>query len=451
MTELKYWLWLSSCPGLGLDGCYRVLERFGSPMAAYHARPQEYRLVPGLRPLAWEGLEEKSMDRADRILSRCDKLGVRISAIKDSDYPARLRTIYRPPLVLYQQGKLIRLDDEVAIAMAGTRNCSEYGRQMADKLSRELTRQGGLVVTGVVAGCDTAAVKGALRAGGPVVCVLAGGVDVPYDQYSHDLYARVRENGLLISEHPPGREAKAGNFPQRNRILTGVALGTLCVEGKEDSGTMLVAKNAADQGRDIFVVPTGADRPQGAGMLALLKAGCIPVTRGSEILSYYQSQFPDKIHLSRAPEPPVIVLKPYGLLEKDWDNLDLPQEAQGDADSPEEEEETTPVQPRKKRGTKKVSPTNEEKTVDKPENKDYIDVRNHPELYSDDEQEILICLQEGDMTGDSLIEHTELPARRVLSALTILTLRGLVEEVGGKYHPTIRVKPECDESHLTHS
>jgi DNA processing protein len=186
-------------------------------------------------------------------------------------------------------------------------------------------------------------------------------------------------------------------------------------------------------------------------MLALLKAGCIPVTRGSEILSYYQSQFPDKIHLSRAPEPPVIVLKPYGLLEKDWDNLDLPQGAQGDADFPEEEEETTPVQPRKKRGTKKVSPTNEEKTVDKPENKDYIDVRNHPELYSDDEQEILICLQEGDMTGDSLIEHTELPARRVLSALTILTLRGLVEEVGGKYHPTIRVKPECDESHLTHS
>jgi DNA processing protein len=78
-------------------------------------------------------------------------------------------------------------------------------------------------------------------------------------------------------------------------------------------------------------------------------------------------------------------------------------------------------------------------------------VRNHPELYSDDEQEILICLQEGDMTGDSLIEHTELPARRVLSALTILTLRGLVEEVGGKYHPTIRVKPECDESHFTHS
>ncbi|MCD8144332.1 MAG: DNA-protecting protein DprA [Oscillospiraceae bacterium] len=296
MTSLKYWLWLTTRTELSLDGMYRTLQYFGTPEAAYFAPDEEYNRLPTLKPVAKASLRDKSMERPDKILADCDRLGVRICAIQDADYPERLRQIPQPPPVLYVRGKAIHFDDEVAIAMAGTRNCSDYGRRMAAKLAAEIAENGGLVVTGVVPGCDYAAATGALRVGGPVVCVLAGGVDIPFDGHSADLYRRVLENGALVSELPPGREPKGRNFPQRNRILTGLCVGTLCVEGSRTSGVMLVAKNALEQNRDVFVVPTGADRPEGAGILDLLKEGAAPVTSGREVLEGYATRYPQRLH-----------------------------------------------------------------------------------------------------------------------------------------------------------
>ncbi len=406
MNEIKYWLWLTTRMELSLDGMYRTLEYFGSPEAAYYAPPEEYDRLPTLRPVARASLKDKSMEQPEKILADCDRLGVRAYTMQDSGYPERLRHIFRPPLVLYMQGKQIRFDDEAAIAMAGTRRCSEYGRRMADKLAYEITRLGGLVVTGVVPGCDYAAANAALRAGGPVACVLAGGVDVPFDQYSHRLYERVLGNGVLVTEYPPGREPAGRNFPLRNRILTGLCAGTLCVEGAANSGTMLVAKLALDQNRDLFAVPTGADRPEGAGVLGLIKDGAIPVTSGDEVLCQYQVRYTLRVQREK--------LKP----EK----------------SARKERQAAVSRIKSEPGAKKA--------VDKPENKAYIDVREHPDEYTDDEQAILICLQSGGKSGNEVIELTEIPARRVLSALTVLTLRGLVAEENGCYQAKIRVKTE---------
>jgi DNA processing protein len=281
---------------------------------------------------------------------------------------------------------------------------------MADKLAYEITKQGGLVVTGVVPGCDYAAVSAALRAGGPVACVLAGGVDVPFDQYSHELYQRVEKNGVLVSEYPPGREPLGRNFPQRNRILTGLCLGVVCVEGAENSGTMNVARHALEQNRDVYAVPTGADRPQGAGVLALIKDGAIPVTQGSEVLLQYHIRYLDRIK---------------------GDNTPLPEQ------NPREK----PRRSRKKSARNaRPAETAEKISVDKPSNKDYIDLRDHRDEYTDDEQAILLCLQSGAKGGQEVVDATGLPARRALSALTVLTLRGLLEEKDGKYHALIRVK-----------
>ncbi len=406
MTEIKYWLWLTTRTELSLDGMHRTLEYFGTPEEAYYAPEEEYHNLPTLRPAARASLKDKSMELPEKILADCDRLNVRIYTMQDSGYPERLRHIFQPPLVLYMQGKQIHFDDEAAIAMAGTRKCSEYGRRMADKLAYEITRQGGLVVTGVVPGCDYAAANAALRAGGPVACVLGGGVDVPFDQYSHKLYQRVLENGALVTEYPPGREPVGRNFPIRNRILTGLCVGVLCVEGGMTSGTMLVAKLALEQNRDLFAVPTGADRPEGAGVLSLIKDGAIPVTSGNEVLCQYQVRYVSKVK----PEPP----KPEKRAGKERKD-------------PVPETNSEPA---------------EKKVVDKPENKAYIDVREHPDEYTNDEQEILICLQSGGKSGNEVIELTEIPARRVLSALTVLTLRGLVEECSGCYEAKIRVKTE---------
>ncbi len=407
MTEIKYWLWLTTRTELSLDGMHRTLEYFGSPEEAYYAAPERYNSLPTLRPDARASLKDKSMELPEKILADCDRLGVRIYTLQDSGYPERLRHIFQPPLVLYMQGKQIHFDDEAAIAMAGTRRCSEYGRRMADKLAYEITEQGGLVVTGVVPGCDYAAANAALRAGGPVVCVLAGGVDVPFDQYSHKLYKRVLKNGALVTEYPPGREPVGRNFPIRNRILTGLCVGTLCVEGGVTSGTMLVARLAMEQNRDLFAVPTGADRPEGAGVLGLIKDGAIPVTSGDEVLCQYQVRYLSRVRLEKKSN----YKKSAG-----------------------KERENAVSLTKSKNQIKKV--------VDKPENKAYIDVHEHPDEYTDDEQKILACLQSGGKSGNEVIELTDIPARRVLSALTVLTLRGLVEEHNGCYEAKLRIKME---------
>jgi DNA processing protein len=414
ISELNYWLWLTTRMGLSLSGQHWVLEQFGSPMAAYYADPKEYDRITALRPVAKGSLKEKSMEPVEKILADCDRLGVRITTLQDADYPQRLRYIYQPPLVLYQKGKNIRFDQEAAIAMAGTRHCSEYGRRMADKLAYEITKQGGLVVSGVVPGCDYASVSAALRAGGPVACVLAGGVDIPFDQYSHELYRRVEENGVLVSEYPPGREPAGRNFPQRNRILTGLCLGVVCVEGSENSGTMLVARNAMDQNRDVFAVPTGTDHPEGAGVLALIKDGAIPVTQGSEVLLQYRPRFLGQIKGDDRPLPRQELRNPLRKIHKK-----LPK-------------------------TQAKSQPEEKLRVDKPANKDYIDLRDHQTEYTDDEQAVLLSLQSGPKSGQEVVDATGLPARRALSALTVLTLRGLLEEQTGKYHLIIGVT--IDES-----
>ncbi len=414
MTALKYWLWLTSRSELTPDGMHRVLRHFGTPEAAYYADDTEYDRLSFLRPVAKASLRDKSMEQPERILSDCDSLGVRIYTLQDTDYPDRLRHIPQPPLVLYCRGKAIHFDDEVAIAIAGTRNCSDYGRKMATKLAGEITRHGGLVVTGVVAGCDYAAATAALKAGGPVVCVLAGGVDVPFDEYSRDLYRRVLENGTLISELPPGREPVGRNFPQRNRILTGLCLGTLCVEGSTSSGVMLVAKHALDQNRDIFVVPTGADRPEGSGVLALLKDGATPVTAGTEILETYAIRFPQRLrpHMVTAAEKSEPARKEQPALQPIPAATSAPAE---DADEPNPEAPAAPME--------------------------VIDLAAHRDEYTDYEAAFLRSLQNGERTAEELLAETEIPAKYGLSTLTLLTLRGLIVETdGARFRALVKVK-----------
>ena len=168
------------------------------------ADPAEYELIPKLTPAHRARLRNKSLQRADQILADCDAAGISILTWQDSLYPERLRNIDLPPLVLYWRGTLPRFDEEIAIAMAGTRTATPYGRMAAGQLAYQITRLGGLVLTGVVAGCDHHAADGALKAGGPLVCVTAGGVDVPY--YNTDNGRRLLEDaaacGAVLSEYP---------------------------------------------------------------------------------------------------------------------------------------------------------------------------------------------------------------------------------------------------------
>ena len=177
MAGLKYWLWLSTRRGLDAAAALTVLDYFVTPERAYYADREEYDQLP-ISPRAREGLCSKELDTADRILADCQRLSLRIMTFRDGDYPERLRQIADPPVVLYVRGRMFQFDEEAAIAVVGSREPSQYGEMAAAKLGMELAAGGALVISGIAEGLDTCAIRGALKAGGPVVSVLGGGIDV---------------------------------------------------------------------------------------------------------------------------------------------------------------------------------------------------------------------------------------------------------------------------------
>ncbi len=295
LSAIKYWIWLSTA--LDPPGAWLIYSHFGSPEEAYFADNSSYDFIEALTTLQRTTLKEKDIGHAEEILEDCTRNDIRIVTWQDASYPERLRNIPAPPLVLYLRGKLCHFDEEAAIAMAGTRRASPYGKQMAREIAYEITIQGGLVVTGIVGGCDYNAASGALRAGGPLACVTAGGVDVPYyaTESGRRFLADVVAAGTVISLSPPGTPHLGLFFGKRNRLLTGLTVGTVCVEAGSRSGTLQVARLAIDQSRDVYAVPANVGVASAAGTNNLLRQGlAIPVLRGSHVLDHYRHLFPLK-------------------------------------------------------------------------------------------------------------------------------------------------------------
>ena len=407
MAALKYWLWISTRRGVGPQQVGRLLEHFGTPERAYYADPEEYGLVEGLAPNGQSSLLDKSMERVDAILGDCDRLGVRILTMGDADYPDRLKNIYDPPAVLYVRGRLPAFDEEIAVGVVGSRKPSAYGRWMAGKLGLELAQYGALLVSGIAQGLDTEALRGALRGGGAVVSVLGGGVDVPYPRENRWLYEDVAAHGALLSEYPPGTEHEGWHFPVRNRILSGLCLGVVAVECGWKSGTMSTVRQALDQDRDIFAVPGPVSSLLSEGPNRLIQQGAKLVTGGEDVVREYAELFPGRLRfplwpLAQEPAPP----------------------AEEPAASAAE-------------GAKEA-PTGE-KPIDKEPQQAYIDRSG----LTDDQVDLLLALEEGGRTAEELVELTQIPARRVLTALTMLQIPGHVTEGPGKrFQAAVRLRTE---------
>ena len=400
MSQLKYWLWLTTRKGLGAVGALTVLDYFDTPEQAYYAGQEEYALLP-LPPAGRQCLLDKSLDEPERILDDCDRLDLRVMTYGDADYPQRLRQIAGPPAVLYVKGRMFCFDDEAAIAVVGTRKPSEYGRWAAEKLGMELAAGGALVVSGAAEGLDSCAVRGALKGGGPVVSLLAGGVDVVFPRESRWLYEDVAAAGALISEYPPGTAHKGSHFKPRNRILSGLCLGVLAVECAPSGGTMLTVNHAVEQNRDIFAVPGAINAPASGGTNLLIKQGAKLVTCGRDILEEYWARFPIKLAAS-APLPPQVA------------------QARLSAPAPGTPE---PVPAQLPPGQ---SPPRE------PE-REFIPLSRQKERFTDDELAILAALQGGRrLSADEVVEQTQISARYVLSALTMLQVQGAVREHAGR-------------------
>lgn len=281
MNDVTCWLRLQLTPGLGRSGQHRLIERFGSPQAAITAAVEQWPAA-GIRQGTAALLPAADDPRLARLSELLDTLGIWLLTCQDPDYPRLLRNIPDPPVLLYGRGE--RRFGE-ALAVVGSRAPSPTGKVAAETLSREVAAQGLTVVSGLARGIDAAAHRGALAAGGQTIAVLGCGIDRIYPRENARLYAQIVENGTLLSEYLPGSDPLPGHFPGRNRIISGLSRGTLVIEAAIDSGSLITAELALEQGREVFAVPGSIDRPTSAGPNQLIKDGAHPVTEAEDILA----------------------------------------------------------------------------------------------------------------------------------------------------------------------
>lgn len=401
MTALKYWLWLTTRRGLDTRDALTLLDHFVTPERIYYADAEEYEWLD-LRPNRRQALQDKNLEIPEKILGDCERLGLHIMTIQDADYPQRLRQLSDPPLVLYIKGRMFHFDEEAAIAVVGARQATPYGEKYAEQFGMELTAGGALVISGMAEGLDSCAIRGALKAGGPVVSVMAGGLDIPFPPRNRYLMEDVAAVGALISEYPPGTPHLGYHFPRRNRVLSGLALGVLAVECRPFGGTMSTVNHALDQDRDVFAIPGALDAPMSQGTNLLIQQGAKLVTKGTDILEEYQDRFPVKLSRANSMSDEAARAR----LE------DAQQERERRA-APKQKESAPPPEP------------------DVPQRRK-ISRAEQKEQLTDDELAILSGLGSKTRTADELVELTQIPTRRVLSAMTMLQVQGLVEEKAGR-------------------
>ncbi len=286
------WLRLSFV-ALPAGRCRRVLERWETPLdllqAAHRGYEAELLETQGLTPRTVDLLRQNAARDLTPALQAIEKNQLWLLLDSHEDYPAALRAIPDPPLYLWMRGEIGRADD-MGIAIVGTRGPTEYGKGMAIKFAGDLARRGLTVISGLARGIDTAAHKGALAAGGRTLACCGCGLDIAYPKENRGLMDEVCENGACISEFAPTVHPEPWHFPARNRIISGLSLGTLVVEAALRSGALLTANSALEQGREVFAVPGNVLKSQSRGPHGLIKQGAALVENAEDIVEILQSR-----------------------------------------------------------------------------------------------------------------------------------------------------------------
>jgi len=283
-NRLLQHLRLTLIDGVGPRLYHLLLGRFGSPEDVFAAPVDELLAVPGVgRRLAERLRNPPTVDEAKQLVDECTAAGIDILWPEHIRYPRMLKEIPDPPLALFTRGEL-RSEDELAVAIVGTRHASTYGLKMAETLAAGLARAGVTIISGLARGIDAAAHRGALAAGGRTIAVLGSGVQRIYPPEHAALAEEIIEHGALVSEAPPHAPPHGGMFPQRNRIISGMSVGVVIVEAGESSGALITARHAVEQNREVFAVPGRADSPNARGCNRLLRDGAKWVETPQDIL-----------------------------------------------------------------------------------------------------------------------------------------------------------------------
>jgi DNA processing protein len=275
---------LNMLPDVGFIRLKALLDEFKRPEAVFNASLGELQRLKGIGKNIAESIKaaRRTWD-IDKELKLIEKEAIEIITIFDKEYPANLKNIYDPPFLLYIKGELEK-EDDLAVAIVGSRRCSQYGMRMAGKLAGELAACGVRVISGMARGIDTAAHKGALKAGGRTMAVLGNGLSFTYPPENKNLADEITKNGALISEFPMQMPAHKQNFPRRNRVISGLTKGVVVVEAAEKSGSLITANFALEEGREVFAVPGAAGSITSKGTNNLIKQGAKLIEDAGDIL-----------------------------------------------------------------------------------------------------------------------------------------------------------------------
>ncbi len=300
MNDKVYWIWLQQVLGISPSiKTDEITAYFEDAKSVYFASENDIRLSGIFTPRQFDKLDNRDLKRAVYIYDTCVKNNWQILTPDDKDYPELLFKLPNFPLVLYVNGSLDCLKNKITVAVVGTREPSRNSAYVARVLSSSITRSNAVVISGGALGIDASAHTGALDAGGKTVAVLGCGLDCNYPVANAALRSEISKNGALITEYPPGTRAIPSNFPIRNRLISGLSYGTVVIEAGERSGSLITARYALDQGRDVFAVPGDIISSGFTGTNRLIRDGAKPVFNAMDILEDYASLYPELIDIEK--------------------------------------------------------------------------------------------------------------------------------------------------------
>ena len=283
MKNDKYWVGLSMINGLGPINIQNLFRFFKTPEKIWSATLNELKQVDNIgENRAKKIIKKRNKLDLDKELEKLEEKNIKFILLKNREYPEILKNIYDPPPILYYKGKNIFQD--TGLAVVGSRRSTSYGRRTARKIGYSLAQQGFTIISGMARGIDSHGHRGALDATGKTIAVLGSGLDYVYPPENKKLFEQIQENGAVISEFPPGTKPTSGNFPRRNRIISGLSRGVIVIEAAQRSGSLITASQALEQGREVFAVPGNIDRPQSKGTNNLIREGAKIVTKVEDVL-----------------------------------------------------------------------------------------------------------------------------------------------------------------------
>ena len=295
MEGSVYGVWLQQALGEGSRKVPALLEYFGSCRAVYESDDVERRLCGLLLPVEMDKMANTPLDTAEEIMEACQRLGYSVLTPDNPDFPERLLNLPDYPAALYISGELPVIDKEVCIGMVGTRRASRYGYTVANELAKDLAACGAVIVSGCARGIDTASHQGAILGGGKTIAVLGCGINTHYNMENEGLRKVISTSGALISEYPPGSPALSFHFPIRNRIISALSLGVIVVEAGAQSGSLITANLALEQGKDVFSVPGEINSYQAKGTNRLIFDGATPIESAADVLENYIGKYPHRL------------------------------------------------------------------------------------------------------------------------------------------------------------